>query len=93
MLAWVWKSDPDLLVVMAQVQEATPQVRTSRAMMPIEYDDTEDFRSTHLGLREKLAMPLPIDSPAALRDLYVGHRHTLRRRHRGVRRPGSASAS
>jgi len=61
-LAWVWKSDPDLLVVMAQVQEATPQVRTARAMMPIEYDDTEDFRSTHLGLGEKLAMPLPTDS-------------------------------
>lgn len=61
-LVWVWKSEPDLLVVMAQVQEATPQVRTARAMMPIEYDDTEDFRSTHLGVGEKLAMPLPTDS-------------------------------
>jgi len=61
-LIWVWKSDPDLLVVMAQVQEATPQVRTARAMMPIEYDDTEDFRSIHLGVGEKLGMPLPADS-------------------------------
>ena len=60
-LAWMWKSDPDLLVVMAQVQEATPQVRASRAMMPMEYDDTEAFRSSHLGVGEKLAMPLPAD--------------------------------
>jgi hypothetical protein len=60
-LVWVWKSDPDLLVVMAQVQEATPQLRTSRAMMPMEYDDTEAFRSAHLGVGEKLSMPLPAD--------------------------------
>ncbi len=60
-LVWVWKSDPDLLVAMAQVQEATPQLRTSRAMMPMEYDDTESFRSQHLGVGEKLAMPLPAD--------------------------------
>jgi hypothetical protein len=57
----VWKSDPDLLVVMAQVQEATPQLRTARAMMPMEYDDTEAFRNPHLGVGEKLAMPLPAD--------------------------------
>lgn len=60
-LLWVWKSDPELLVVMAQVQEATPQVRTSRAMMPMEYDDTETFRSQHMGVGEKLAVPLPPD--------------------------------
>lgn len=60
-LVWVWKTDPDLVVVMAQVQEATAQLRTARAMMPIEYDDTETFRGTHLGLGEKLAMPLPAD--------------------------------
>nr|WP_315268391.1 hypothetical protein [Microbacterium lemovicicum] len=58
-LAWVWKSDPDLLVVVAQLQVATPQLRTARAMMPMEYDDTENFRGTHLGVGEKLAMPLP----------------------------------
>jgi len=61
-LVWVWKADPELLVVMAQVQEATPQVRASRAMMPMEYDDTEAFRSTHLGVGEKLAIPLPADT-------------------------------
>ncbi|WP_438352136.1 hypothetical protein [Microbacterium sp. CJ88] len=61
-LVWVWKSDPDLLVAMAQVQEATPQLRTARAMMPIEYDDTETFRGTYLGVGEKLAMPLPADA-------------------------------
>lgn len=60
-LVWVWKDDPELLVVMAQLQEATPQMRTARAMMPIEYDDTEAFRNPHLGVGEKLAMPLPAD--------------------------------
>lgn len=60
-LVWVWKSDPELLVAMAQLQEATPQLRTARAMMPMEYDDTETFRNPHLGNGEKLAMPLPAD--------------------------------
>lgn len=60
-LVWVWKSDPDLLVAMAQVQEATPQLRTARAMMPMEYDDTEEFRNPSLGTGEKLAMDLPAD--------------------------------
>lgn len=59
LLAWVWRADPDLLAVMAQVQEATPEMRTARAMMPMEYDDTESFRNPHLGVGEKLAMPLP----------------------------------
>ncbi len=59
LLAWVWKSDPDILAVMAQLQEATPQLRTARAMMPMEYDDTESFPNPHLGVGEKLAMPLP----------------------------------
>ena len=60
-LVWVWKADPELLVVMAQVQEATAQLRAARASMPMEYDDTETFRGTHLGVGEKLAMPLPRD--------------------------------
>jgi len=58
-LVWVWKAEPDLLVVMAQVQAATPEVRIARASMPIEYDDTEEFRGTYLGVGEKLVMPLP----------------------------------
>lgn len=58
-LAWVWKSDPELLVVMAQVQELTPQLRVARATMPIEYDDTESFSGSPLGVGEKLVMPLP----------------------------------
>jgi hypothetical protein len=58
-LVWVWKDDPELLVAMAQLQEATPQVRTARAMMPMEYDDTESFRNPHLGVGERLLMPLP----------------------------------
>ena len=58
-LVWVWKDDPSLLVAMAQIQELTPQLRTARAMMPMEYDDTETFRNPHLGVGEKLAMPLP----------------------------------
>jgi hypothetical protein len=60
-LVWVWKADPELLVVMAQVQEATPQLRAARAGMPMEYDDTESFRGTYLGIGEKLAMALPRD--------------------------------
>jgi hypothetical protein len=60
-LVWVWKADPELLVVMAQVQEATPQLRAARASMPMEYDDTETFRGTYLGNGEKLVMPLPSD--------------------------------
>lgn len=58
---WVWKSDPELVVAMAQLQEATPQLRTARASMPMEYDDTEDFRNPHLGVGEKLVMDLPAD--------------------------------
>ncbi|QAY59394.1 hypothetical protein ET475_04895 [Microbacterium protaetiae] len=58
-LVWVWKDDPELLVAMAQLQEATPQVRATRAMMPMEYDDTETFRNPHLGNGERLLMPLP----------------------------------
>jgi hypothetical protein len=60
-LAWVWKADPELLVVMAQVQQATSQLRAARASMPMEYDDTESFRGTHLGMGEKLVLPLPPD--------------------------------
>ena len=60
-LVWVWKADPELLVVMAQVQEATTQLRAARASMPMEYDDTEAFRGTYLGVGEKLAIPLPAD--------------------------------
>jgi hypothetical protein len=46
-LAWVWKAEPELLVVMAQVQAATPQLRIARASMPIEYNDTEENRGTY----------------------------------------------
>lgn len=60
-LVWVWKTDPALLVVMAQLQEATPQLRAARAMMPMEYDDTEPFRTPHLGVGERLVMALPAD--------------------------------
>ncbi|MDL5352033.1 hypothetical protein [Microbacterium sp. zg-YB36] len=61
-LVWVWKDDPELLVAMAQIQQATPQLRASRAMMPMEYDDTESFRNPYLGVGEKLAMTLPSDA-------------------------------
>ncbi|HYI50432.1 MAG TPA: hypothetical protein VEX42_02560 [Microbacterium sp.] len=60
-LVWVWRADPELLVVMAQVQTATAQLRAARANMPMEYDDTETFRGTYLGVGEKLAMALPQD--------------------------------
>lgn len=60
-LVWVFKSDPELVVVMAQIQQATNDLRAARAMMPMEYDDTESFRSPHLGVGEKLEMALPQD--------------------------------
>ncbi|MGX1792440.1 hypothetical protein ACWIDW_05800 [Microbacterium sp. NPDC055312] len=63
-LAWTWRAEPDLVVAMATVQALTPQLRTARAMMPMEYDDTEDFR-TALGQGEKLLMPSP-PNPASL---------------------------
>ncbi|WP_313356452.1 hypothetical protein [Microbacterium sp.] len=62
-LAWTWRAEPELVVAMATVQALTPQLRTARAMMPMEYDDTEDFR-TPLGQGEKLLMPSP-PNPAA----------------------------
>lgn len=57
-LVWTWRAEPDLVVAMATVQELTSQLRTARAMMPIEYDDTEDF-PTALGVGEKLVVPVP----------------------------------
>jgi len=60
-LAWVWKADPELIAVIAQVQQATNELRTARAMMPMEYDDTEPFRNPHLGVGERLLVPLPSD--------------------------------
>lgn len=58
-LAWTWRADPELVVMLAQVQQLTPQLRTARAMMPIEYDDTEEFRNPHLGMGERLVLDLP----------------------------------
>ncbi len=60
-LVWLFKADPELLVVMAQLQEATSQLRAARASLPMEYDDTESFPNPHLGVGEKLTMPLPAD--------------------------------
>ena len=65
MLVWVWRDDPELLVVIAQAQELTAQLRAARAMMPMEYDDTESFRSPHLGVGEKLVMELPPNEQAS----------------------------
>ncbi len=60
-LVWTFKSDPELVVVMAQIQQATNDLRAARAMMPMEYDDTESFRNPHLGVGEKLELALPPD--------------------------------
>lgn len=60
-LVWVFKADAELVVVMAQVQQATNDLRAARAMMPMEYDDTQAFRNPHLGVGEKLEMALPAD--------------------------------
>lgn len=63
-LVWTWKAEPELIVAMASAQELTPQVRTARAMMPMEYDDTEAFRNPYLGVGEKLVVPLPVEPGA-----------------------------
>ena len=62
-LVWTWKAEPELIVAMASAQELTPQLRTARAMMPMEYDDTEEFRNPYLGAGEKLVVPLPQPGP------------------------------
>lgn len=71
LLAWVWKDDPDRLAALGQVQELTPQLRTARAMMPMQYDDTEDFRSPYLGTGEKLVMDMPQSERALLTATYT----------------------
>ena len=58
-LVWTWRAEPELIVAMASAQELTAQVRAARAMMPMEYDDTEDFRNPYLGAGEKLVVPIP----------------------------------
>lgn len=58
-LVWTWKAEPELIVAMATAQELTPDVRIARASMPMDYDDTESFRSRGLGVGEKLVVPLP----------------------------------
>ena len=58
-LVWVWKDDPELAVVAAQVQEITPQLRAARAMRPMEYDDTEPFQGAYLGAGERLVLDEP----------------------------------
>ncbi|WP_105567202.1 hypothetical protein [Microbacterium halophytorum] len=61
MLAWVWRDDAELLFAIAQTQEMTANLRAARAMAPMEYDDTVDFRNPHLGTGEKLVLDLPRD--------------------------------
>ncbi|WP_345752200.1 hypothetical protein [Microbacterium rhizophilus] len=58
-LVWVWKDDPELMVVAAQVQVITPQLRAARAMRPMEYDDTEAFQGAYLGMGERLVLDRP----------------------------------
>lgn len=58
-LVWVHKKDPELVVAMATIQDATPQARTARATRPMEYDDTEIFGHPTLGRGEKLVMDQP----------------------------------
>lgn len=58
-LVWIWKDNPEALTVLASTQPITPQARAARAMLPMEYDDTEEFRSPYLGVGEKLVLPHP----------------------------------
>lgn len=58
-LAWAYKKDPELVVAMATIQQATPQMRAARAMRPMEYDDTETFQHPTLGAGERLVLDAP----------------------------------
>ena len=62
MLVWMWKADPELLVAMAQMQEATHEFRVAQASRPIEHDDTTQFHNPHLGVGERLVVADP-DNP------------------------------
>lgn len=72
-LVWVWKQDPELLVVMASIQGATPQSRAARAMRPMEYDDTEAFVHPTLGRGERLV----VDAPGSSSPPFVGYSFDL----------------
>ena len=45
-------------------------VRIARASMPMDYDDTESFRSRGLGVGEKLVVPMPANG-APPRSLFM----------------------
>ncbi|WOF22772.1 hypothetical protein N8K70_15460 [Microbacterium betulae] len=70
-LAWVWKDDPELVVVIAQAQALTSELRAARASMPMEYDDTESFPSPFLGVGEKLVVDLPQGERSLLTASYT----------------------
>ncbi len=63
-LVWTWKAEPELIVAMATAQALTPDLRIARASMPMDYDDTESFRSRSLGVGEKLVVAVP-QAPAS----------------------------
>jgi len=60
MLVWAYKPASSRLVAMATIQPLTATLRAARASMPMEYDDTEQFRGA-LGVGEKLFLPHPSD--------------------------------
>ena len=74
-LVWVWKADPELLVVMAQVQEATPQLRAAASKHA-------DGVRRHRGVprhpprcrREARDPAAGRSAHAPVRDVHVGHR-------------------
>ncbi len=72
-LVWVWKDDPELVVAVAVIQEASPAMRTARASRPMEYDDTENFPHPTLGVGERLIM----DEPGSDRPPFVGYTFDL----------------
>lgn len=60
MLVWAFTPASDRLVAVATLQPLTAALRAARASLPMEYDDTESFRSP-LGAGEKLFLPHPSD--------------------------------
>lgn len=55
-LAYLWKDDPELVVALATVIDATNEMRVAQAMSD---DEGEDFRSRFLGTGEKFVRAEP----------------------------------
>ena len=66
-LAYLWKDDPELVVALATVVDATNDMRVAQAMSD---DEGEDFRSRLLGTGEKFVRAEPGAASATITYLW-----------------------